>query len=309
MKNWLSIPCLCMAFSAVAQTPEADNRRIMEGNRNAFSVNTTIVYKSEYKSTAGQAQSSSRTYSGGGNTNAQSAGNVGNALGKLGASIDRRKAEKANTIQRGILFNNWKSAKKFGNWNYLETKKDDANVYRYFDDGIWQVDHHTTNYTWATLWLDKIGRSSYVYEAVLEIDKEGYDKGEFGLLLNIDAIENASDHDKLIFLLRPEDQMYWIGNYSSADNNRWTTFNEGYIPEKGYWSISEKINKFNEQGKSKNVLKIKKLGNDIMFFVNGNILLHFYFTEKPYFYNISGLGIIQGKTFKGRVPSISFEAY
>ena len=310
MKNILIGFSLLWATAAMSQTPEADNKRISEGAQRAYGSNTTIVYKSVYKSDQNNSgQQPGSGYSSSGNTNAQSAGNVGNALGKLGASIDRRKNEKANTMQRGILFKDWKTAKKFGNWSWLEVAAGDEHTFRRIEKGNLLIEHISDNYTWTTLPLGNIGRSSYVYETVINMEKQNNQEGQLGILLEIDAIEGAESYDKLLFLLKPGDKMYWIGNFSRTDNNRWTTFNNDAIPEKGYWAIYDGIKGFNEEGISTNVLKIKKLGNDIMFFINGNAVLHYYIDEKPYFYNLAGIGIVDAGKFKGSVSSISFEAY
>lgn len=308
MKHLIFASLIFIPAYGMAQTPEADNKRIMDGNKRAFSVNTTIEYKMAYNAQPANNKPTSSTYSNKGNTNAQSVANVGSALGKLGATIDRNRAEKANEIKRGLLFDDWKSARKFGDWLWLETKKDDDNVYRYFKKSELNIEHYSNDYTWTILPLDNIGRNSYIYEVEFNVDKVNFDKGYIGILLEIDAIKNAKTNDKLMFIIDPENKMYWIGNFSKTDNNKWTTYNENPIADKGNWSSFDGINTFDDKGSSVNTLRIKKFQNDIMFFVNGKNLLHFYITDKPYFYNLVGVGICEANKLRAKVSKIQFQA-
>lgn len=201
-----------------------------------------------------------------------------------------------------IAFDNWQIASQQYQWTVLEVPPTDQNVHRYLKDGALNFKTNSSQYTWAFTDLDNAKPTSYTYEAEYKVEKELFDNGAVGIIIDIDE-KNGTYYSKLHFMINPEFKSYFFGIYSFA--TQWTSF---LTSSDTGWSSSEVINGFSENGLATNTLKLEKDGDKISIYVNGKHLVTQKISESGRMLdNFVGVGIVQKGMAKGQIPSISFQ--
>lgn len=201
-----------------------------------------------------------------------------------------------------LAFDNLQTASQQYQWTVLEVPPTDENVHRYLENGVLNFKTNSPQYTWAFTSLGNAKPTSYTYEAEYRVEKELFDNGAVGIIIEIDE-KNGTYPSKLHFMISPQFRTYYFGVYSFT--TQWTSF---LTPSDTGWNGSEAINGFDESGSVTNTLKLEKDGDEISVFVNGKHL----FTQKVsesgrLLDNFGGVGIVQKGMAKGQISSIKFQ--
>lgn len=210
-----------------------------------------------------------------------------------------------NTVSEkkyNIVFDNLDTASKRYKWTVLEVPASDVNIHRYLEDGKLKFKTNSHQYTWAFTDLNALKPSTYTYEAVYQTEKELFDNGAVGILIDIDE-KNSTGNSKLLFMISPGFKSYYFGIYSFA--TQWTSF---LSSNDTGWGTSEAINGFTENGSATNSLKLEKAGDQITVYANGKHL----FTQKisdsgRQLENFAGVGLVQKGMARGQLLSIRFQ--
>ena len=142
-------------------------------------------------------------------------------------------------------------------------------------------------------------------EAVYEIEKQEYNNGQGGILIEIDE-GNAPDYSKLLFMINPGAQTYYLGMYNHSKSS-WTSFTS---PEaNGGWVASSSLKGFSNKGVSTNKIRLQKTTDEITIYINDQLM----FTQniaasgRP-LNKFAGLGIVQGGLMTGNISAINFKS-
>lgn len=198
-------------------------------------------------------------------------------------------------------FSNWQEATEKFTWNFLEAPSTDQNVHRYLENEVLKFKTNSSAYTWSITNLNQSSPSSYTYEADYQFEKELFNEGAGGILIDIDE-KNGNYPSKLLFMISPHYKTFYFGIFSYV--TQWTSLSGK--TETG-WMLSEAINGFTETGSANNSLKLEKTGDQISVYANGQHL----FTQKiaesgrP-LGNFVGVGVVQKGMAKGQVSNIRF---
>lgn len=201
-----------------------------------------------------------------------------------------------------VFTNLHEAAQKF-EWTALVAPQDDQNVHRYLENGVLKFKTNSKDYTWGFTDLNHISPFSYSYEATYQTEKEIFDEGVVGILIEINEKNNA-DNSKLLFMISPGYKTFYLGIFSYA-TNQWTPFLKS--TETG-WVFSDAINGLDKSEPVSNKLKLRKAGDEIFVFVNDKLL----FTQKipetgrP-LNNFAGVGITQKGMIKGQMSEVKFQ--
>ncbi len=199
------------------------------------------------------------------------------------------------------VFSNWQEATEKFTWNFLEAPSTDQNVHRYLENEVLKFKTNSSEYTWSTTNLNQSSPSSYTYEADYQFEKELFNEGAGGILIDIDE-KNGNYPSKLLFMISPHYKTFYFGIFSYV--TQWTSLSGK--TETG-WVASDAINGFADSGVADNTLKLEKTGDQISVYANGQHL----FTQKiaesgrP-LGNFVGVGVVQKGMAKGQVSNIRF---
>ncbi|GAB1454477.1 hypothetical protein MASR2M47_45330 [Draconibacterium sp.] len=160
----------------------------------------------------------------------------------------------SKTSSATYVFSNWQEASQKFAWNVLEVPPQDKNIHRYLENGVLKFKTNSSDYTWSITNLNQNSPSSYTYEADYQFEKELFNEGAAGILIDIDE-KNGNYPSKLIFMISPEYKTYYFGIFSFTI--QWTAFLGN--SESG-WVVSDAINGFDETGLANNSLKLEKTG-------------------------------------------------
>lgn len=138
-------------------------------------------------------------------------------------------------------------------WSYLVAPQDDKNVHRYFENEVLKYRTNSENYTWTFTDLNHISHSSYSYEGTYQTEKEIFNEGAVGILIEIDEKDNTYN-SKLLFMISPGHKTFYLGIFS-LKNSKWTSFLKS--TETG-WVFSDAINGLDKSESVSNKLKLKK---------------------------------------------------
>lgn len=210
-------------------------------------------------------------------------------------------AYNSETSSATYAFSNWQEAAQKFEWNYLEAPPTDQNIHRFLENGALKFKTNSSDYTWSITNLNQSSPSSYTYEAEYQIEKELFNEGAGGILIDIDE-KNGNYPSKLLFMISPHYKTYYFGIFSFT--TEWTSLSGK--TETG-WEFSDAINGFAETGVSNNSLKLEKTGDQISVYANGKHL----FTQKVAesgrpLGNFVGVGVVQKGMAKGQVSNIRF---
>lgn len=201
-----------------------------------------------------------------------------------------------------LAFDNLQTASQQYQWTVLEVPPTDENVHRYLENGVLNFKTNSPLYTWAFTGLGDAKPTSYIYEAEYKVEKELFDNGAVGIIIDFDE-KNGTYPGKLHFMVSPEFKTYYFGIFSFT--TQWTSF---LTSSDTGWGGSEAIHGFDESGSATNALTLEKDGDEISVFVNGKHL----FTQKvsesgKLLDNFAGVGIVQKGMAKGQISSIRFQ--
>jgi hypothetical protein len=163
------------------------------------------------------------------------------------------------------LFYDWKGAKANYNWDWLETPKDDAHIYRYFTpQNDLMVVQKVEGMTWTQADLPYTPFPPFwYYEATFHNVKGESTDASAGLLLK--ATTN-NEGIKIIFTINPFKQTYYFGLYNEPSKT-WRTLNKEI--KSGLFNFSDAIQKLEGSKESvRNKLKIQRSGNNFLLYVN-----------------------------------------
>lgn len=205
-----------------------------------------------------------------------------------------------------FLFTNIQEAAQKFEWTYLVRPQDHSDVHRYLADGKLKFKTKSGDfYLWAFTNLGNAQPATYQYETVYEIEKDGNKNGQAGILIEIDE-GNAPSYSKLIYLIQPETQNYYLGLFN-PDKSSWTSFtspgaNDG-------WMTSPAIKGFNDKGISTNEIRLQKTIDEIHLYINDQMV----FTQKietsgKPLHKFAGIGIVQAGLITGNISAISFKS-
>lgn len=216
--------------------------------------------------------------------------------------VDQGGWKDGKRIRENVSIYNWETAAK-ENWTALRVPETDINIQRSLQDGQLKFKTKTGNYIWGWTDLDKAKPESYEYELVYEIKKEGFKNGQGGILIEIDE-GNAPNYSKLLYMIQPDVQTFYLGMYNDA-KREWTSLTSPSA--NGGWVHSSTVNAFTASGISTNKLRLTKAGDAIMIYLNDKLV----FTQninasgRP-LDKFSGIGIVQGGFLEGSITSIRF---
>lgn len=211
-------------------------------------------------------------------------------------------AYNSRTSSTTYAFSNWQEATEKFTWNFLEAPSTDQNVHRYLENEVLKFKTNSSEYTWSITNLNQSSPSSYIYEADYHFEKELFNEGAGGILIDINE-KNGDDPSKLLFMISPHYRTYYFGIFSFT--TQWTSLSGK--TETG-WEFSDAINGFAESGVADNSLKLEKNGDQISVYANGRHL----FTQKVAesvrpLNNFVGVGVVQKGMAKGQVSDIKFQ--
>lgn len=199
-------------------------------------------------------------------------------------------------------FDKWKSASENFEWLALESPVDDENCHRYLKNGVLVFNCKSNNYHWGITPLTGQQFSDYTYEAEYVVRDTGM-QGECGLLIDINE-NNGGSTTKLIFLIKPGAQSFYLGTYN-PDTYKWTSFTSPNA--NGGWVNATAIKTFSENREANNKLTLKKTGNNIALYANDMLLYTLKITDATsYLHRFAGVGIIQAGKAAGYMPAIRF---
>jgi hypothetical protein len=163
------------------------------------------------------------------------------------------------------LFYDWAGAKTNYKWDWLETTKDDATIYRYFTEkNDLMVVQKTEGTTWTQADLPYAPFPPFwYYEATFHNVTGETGTATTGLLLK--ATSNKEEI-KIIFTVNPFKQTYYFGLYN-ATSKTWRTLNK--VLKAGEFNLSDAIQKLEAPKQSvRNKLKIQRSGNNFLLYIN-----------------------------------------
>ncbi|MEO5946319.1 MAG: hypothetical protein ABIP79_05845 [Chitinophagaceae bacterium] len=183
---------------------------------------------------------------------AQTAGNGDNTTGLNNVKLTEN-----------ILINNWSDAKTKYRWDWLETPKDDVNVYRYFSKESLMVVCKAPELIWAQADLPYNPLPAFwYYEATFNNVKGKSENVETGLLLK--ATSNGEEV-KVFFVVNHFDQKYAFIQYNMVQH-RWLHLNRLVGNTNNY---SAAINKYDtKKDFASNKLKLQREGNTFLLYIN-----------------------------------------
>lgn len=208
-------------------------------------------------------------------------------------------------IREKVSFSNWETASKENAWTVLEVPDTDKNIHRYLADGKLKFKTKSGDYIWAYTNLGNAQPTTYQYEAVYEIEKQEYNNGQGGILIEIDE-GNAPDYSKLLFMINPGAQTYYLGMYNHSKSS-WTSFTS---PEaNGGWVVSSSLKGFSNKGVSTNKIRLQKTTDEITIYINDQLMV----TQKVAISGrplnkFAGIGIVQGGLLTGSISAIDFKS-
>lgn len=208
-------------------------------------------------------------------------------------------------IRENVSFSNWETASKENAWTVLEVPDTDKNIHRFLQDGKLNFKTKSGDYIWAWTDLGNAQPTTYQYQALYEIAREGYNNGQGGILIEIDE-NNAPSYSKLLFMVNPGAQTYYLGMYNHSKNS-WTSFTSPGA--NGGWVTSSAIKGFNDKGISSNEIRLQKTIDEIHLYINDQMV----FTQKietsgKPMHKFAGLGIVQAGLMTGNISAISFKS-
>lgn len=267
---------------------------------------TRTVYSSRAKVGAASGNSSV-TGPTAGQTNATSTKNVMGALGKLGASIDRNREDR-NAPFQGIFFQEIKKKGRFNDWNEnLEYKNSDGS--RDLKKGELVFEHNKADQTdWTFNNLDGQKPKNYIYNADVVVDKSKTDETGSVMMVIKYFDEERNRMNYIRFSINPVKKMAMVtGNTPTSGKYCW--WGENSLPNDGGWFKTDLIKDFDNDGLSKNELKIKILENKIIFMINNSTFYSTPLEDEYAFYlgGISGVGIGENGLIKGRWTFLQFK--
>lgn len=167
------------------------------------------------------------------------------------------------------IFYNWAGAKANYKWDWLETPKDDATIYRYFNaKNELMVVQKTEGMTWTQTDLPYAPFPPFwYYEATINNVRGESTWVATGLLLK--ATSNKQEI-KIIFTINPFTQTYYFGLYNAATQT-WNVLN--HIVKEKKDNFSDVINKLDASKISvRNKVKIERKGNNFLLIVNNKLV-------------------------------------
>ncbi len=167
------------------------------------------------------------------------------------------------------IFYNWTGAKANYKWDWLETSKDDATIYRYFNPkNELMVVQKTEGTTWTQTDLPYAPFPPFwYYEATINNVKDESTWVSTGLLLK--ATSNKQEI-KIVFTVNPYNQTYYFGLYNAATQT-WNVLN--HIVKEKKDNFSDVINKLDASKISvRNKVKIERKGNNFLLIVNNKLV-------------------------------------
>ncbi len=191
------------------------------------------------------------------------------------------------------VFSSWTKAKSLYNWQWLELKDD--GVSKYFSGDTYLVAQKGTGYFWSQALMPYSPFPAYwSYQADFGLLKGNNPKAEDGLMLTATYGEESY---KLLFLVNPADQTYFIGQFN-ATTKTWLTLSKG-----DGRPVSKSIHQL-EPGKEfvNNRINLYREGNKISFYVNNDLVTTIDTGQFGIFNYLTGIGVAghgeQGYTVK-----------
>lgn len=266
-----------------------------------------IVYEGEWKDNQREGKGIMR-YANGDIYDGEWINNNPSGFGKMtyaNGRVEEGRWKDGKYIREKVSFSNWETASKENAWSVLEVPDTDKNIHRYLADGKLKFKTKSGDYIWAFTNLGNAQPTTYQYEAVYEIEKQEYNNGQGGILIEIDE-GNAPDYSKLLFMINPGAQTYYLGMYNHSKSS-WTSFTS---PEaNGGWVASSSLKGFSNKGVSTNKIRLQKTTDEITIYINDQLM----FTQniaasgRP-LNKFAGLGIVQGGLMTGNISAINFKS-
>lgn len=204
--------------------------------------------------------------------------------------------KKVIPTKENILFSNWTEAKTNCKWQWLETNKDDANVFRsFYKANNLNVFQKNKNYSWTQTNLPYEPFSVYwYYEATINKVPDGDNDAEVGLMLNAKANGQLVN---FYFLINHFNQTYYFSQVN-INTNTWMPINKQIVANQNNFSAA--ILKFNpNKDYTTNKIKIQREGNNFLLYINNILVETIKITDPLSTLNkLNGIGIL-GKGNQG----------
>lgn len=210
--------------------------------------------------------------------------------------------DKNKPSNKNYLFTDWASAKTY-EWLWLETEKNDPEIYRVLSNNKLRSLQYTENYTWALADMKSGSLKDFTYTANIKTITSEDEKGSSGLLMQ--AKQNPAEKNiNILFLVNPLKQTYWFGYYNTNNQESkalvHSTDNQAHI-------YSKAIQKLVPGKTVENLLSMVKSGDNIDLLINSqkvqSIPINFSNAILKYMY---GIGLASLKKAETEVDKISF---
>jgi len=190
-------------------------------------------------------------------------------------------------------------ANKKYNWSFSDIPCNYPNMSRQINvDNKLYFKSTDEGYSWAISDLHDFKPAAYSYEVYYKVAKNEYNNGTCGILIDIDE-GNSKDKSKLLYMIHPREQTFYLGLYN-PNTKEWTSFTSPN--SNGGWVASNHFKGYD------NWLRLDKLGDDIIIYLNGNrVFTQNISTSGKPLNNFAGIGIVQGGVISGTSSSISFK--
>lgn len=205
-------------------------------------------------------------------------------------------------VEKTLSITGWNEFRNKFSWKWLETPKEDANVYRYFTDDLC-VMQKIANHIWTEgrLPAGSLGRN-WEFGAMFSMVKDQKtDDVQHGLML----VANAEGKEmKVFFYVNPFSQTYWFGSYNATDN-KWETLNS--FSGNTYDITSRAIEKYDAvKDIANNHLRVRKEGAEIQLYINYTLVEKIPVSRNAALFNaFDGVGI-SGRNKQGYFVSKPF---
>lgn len=207
-----------------------------------------------------------------------------------------------------VMFDNWPAAKSKYRWQWLETPKDDLNVYRYFtnENKLTVINKLKEGFSWTQASLsDKPLPAFWYYEATIMYVQGNSTDDKSGLLLKS---WSRGEEIKILFLVNHINQTYGLWQINST-TNVWTMLHQQKGSLKNNFDAA--IHKYdNSAGYSINQLKINRNGNSFLLHIN-NVLVETVKVNEPasVLNKLYGIGIAGSANQGYAVNQIKFAVF
>lgn len=190
-------------------------------------------------------------------------------------------------------------ANKKNTWNFSGIPSNDETIRRWFNAyNKMEFKSTSKDYSLAISDVTNYKPAAYSFGVHYQIDKNQYNNGSCGILINIDE-GNGKQKSILMYMIHPGKKAFCLRLYN-PNTDEWIYYTNPN--DKGGWVASNFIKDRH------NLMRLDKLGDEIILYLNDNrVFTQNISTSGKPLHNFAGIGIVQGGEFEGVITDIFFK--